>query len=304
MTEETYLGENEVRALLSYAELIPAIRQALRDFSAGRVQQPVRTILTAPEHGGWFGVMSAIYDTVMGTKMVTFYPGNADRQKHTHHAVLQLFRSATGEPLATMDGRLITEMRTAAVSAVAVDHLAVTDAKVLAILGSGVQARSHVRALTGIRPFTEIRVWSRTAEHANRFAGEIGARAMSAEQAVSGADVVLVLTSSPEAVLSGRWLKPDAMVCAVGACTPQRRELDDDAMRGVVVVESREAALREAGDIMLARAPIAAEIGELLNGVRIERGNYPIVFKSVGIAVSDIASAKLVYDKYQAQGNS
>jgi thiomorpholine-carboxylate dehydrogenase len=125
-----------------------------------------------------------------------------------------------------------------------------------------------------------------------------------AEQAVSGADVVLVLTSSPEPVLSGRWLKADAMVCAVGACTPDRRELDDEAMRGAIVVESREAALKEAGDIVMARVSIAAEIGELLNGARIDRGNYPIIFKSVGIAVSDIAAAKLVYDKYRNQVNS
>jgi ornithine cyclodeaminase/alanine dehydrogenase-like protein (mu-crystallin family) len=118
-----------------------------------------------------------------------------------------------------------------------------------------------------------------------------------AEQAVSGADVVLALTSSPVPVLFGRWLSPDAMVCAIGAATPERRELDDEAMRGAVVVESREAALKEAGDIVLARAQVAAEIGELLNGAQIDRGGRPVVFKSVGIAVEDIAAAKLVYDK-------
>jgi len=182
-----FLDENQVRAVLSYEELIPAIRQALMDFSAGRVQQPVRAIIPVSSYGGWFGIMPAVYGTVMGAKMVTFYPGNADRQMHTHMAIIQLFRSDTGEPLATMDGRLITEMRTAAVSAVAIDHLAHPQAKVLGILGSGVQARSHFRALAGIRSFAEVRVWSRTQDHAQQFAAEIGAHVTTAEEAVSGA---------------------------------------------------------------------------------------------------------------------
>jgi ornithine cyclodeaminase/alanine dehydrogenase-like protein (mu-crystallin family) len=290
--------EEQVRAVLSYEELIPAIRQALMDFSGGRVQQPVRNIIPVPEHGGWFGVMPAVYGTVMGAKMVTFYPGNANLQKPTHMAMIQLFRADTGEPLVTIDGRLITEMRTAAVSAVAIDHLASADAKVLAILGSGVQAHSHMRALRGVRKFTDVRVWSRSREHAQEFANEIGARVMSAAQAVSGADVVLALTSSPEPILQGRWLSPHALVCAIGAATPERRELDTETMRGAVVVESREAALKEAGDIILARAQVTAEIGELLNGAQIDRGNRPVVFKSVGIAVEDIAAAKLVYEKF------
>ena len=258
------LSEEQVRALLSYEELIPAMRKALMDFSAGRVLQPLRSILPVAAHGGWFGVMPAVYGTVMGAKMVTFYPGNADLQKHTHMAMIQLFRSDTGEPLATMDGRLITEMRTAAVSAVAIDHLAAPGAKVLGILGSGVQARSHFRALAGIRSFTDVRVWSRSQDHAQQFASEIGARVTTAEQAVSGADVVLALTSSPEPMLRGKWLSPHAMVCAIGAATPERRELDEEAMRGAVVVESREAAMKEAGDIVLAHAQVTAEIGELL----------------------------------------
>jgi ornithine cyclodeaminase/alanine dehydrogenase-like protein (mu-crystallin family) len=295
------LTEEQVRPLLCYDELIPAIRKALMDFSAGRVHQPLRNIIRVPAHGGWFGVMPAVYGTVMGAKMVAFYPGNVELQKHTHMAMIQLFRADTGEPLVTMDGRLITEMRTAAVSAVAIDYLAAPEAKVLAILGSGVQARSHMKALAGIRSFTEVRVWSRSEDHARQFASEIGARVTTAEQAVSGADVVLALTSSPQPILMGRWLSPHAMVCAIGAATPDRRELDDEAMRGAVVVESREAALEEAGDIVLANAQVSAEIGELLNGAQWNRGDRPVVFKSVGIAVEDIAAAKLVYDKFTAQ---
>jgi ornithine cyclodeaminase/alanine dehydrogenase-like protein (mu-crystallin family) len=292
-----FLDEDQVRAVLSYDELIPVIRQALTDFSAGRAVQPLRTVMSVAVHTGWFAVMPAVYGDVMGAKMVTFYPGNADKGKHTHQAVIQLFRADTGEPLAIMDGRLITEMRTAAVSAVAVNLLAQPDAKVLGILGSGVQARSHVQALSRVRKFDEIRVWSRSEGNARRFADEVGAQVTTAEEAVSGADVVLTLTSSPEPVLFGRWLKKNAMVCAVGAVTPNRRELDDEAMRGAVVVESREAALREPGDILLAKAEVSAEIGELLQGKQLDRGDRPVVFKSVGIAIEDIASAKLVYDR-------
>jgi thiomorpholine-carboxylate dehydrogenase len=292
-----FLDEDQVKAVLSYDELIPVIRQALADFSAGRTVQPLRTVISVAAHAGWFAAMPAVYADVMGAKMVTFYPGNADRGMHTHQAVIQLFRADTGEPLGIMDGRLITEMRTAAVSAVAVDLLAQPNAKVLGILGSGVQARSHVQALSRVRKFKEIRVWSRTESNARKFAEEVGAQVTTAEEAVLGADVVLTLTSSPEPILFGRWLKKDAMVCAVGAVTPNRRELDDDAMRGAVVVESREAALREPGDILLAKAEVSAEIGELLQGKQLDRRDRPVVFKSVGIAIEDVASAKLVYDR-------
>ena len=240
--------------------------------------------------------MPVVYGDVMGAKLVTFYPGNAALKKHTHMAMIQLFRADTGEPLAVMDGRLITEMRTAAASAVAVDRLARPDARVLGILGSGVQARSHVKALARVRTFEEIRVWSRSEENAKRFADEVGARVTTTEEAVSGADVVLTLTSSPVPVLQGRWLKEDALVCAVGAVTPDRRELDDEAMLGAVVVESREAGMREPGDILLAKAEVSAEIGELLNGAGLDRKRRAVVFKSVGIAIEDVAAAKLVYE--------
>jgi ornithine cyclodeaminase/alanine dehydrogenase-like protein (mu-crystallin family) len=296
------LGEDQVRDALTYRELIPALRQAFIAFSAGQVQQPLRTVMRVAAESDWFALMPAVYEGVIGAKLVTFFPGNAALTKHTHHAMIQLFRAETGEPLAVMDGRLITEMRTAAVSAVAVDLLASPQAQVLAIVGSGVQARSHLRALAGIRDFKEVRVWSRTRENAKKFAAETGALARSsAEDTVSGADVVLTLTSSIEPVLSGRWLKRNAVVCAVGAVTPDRRELDDEAMRGCVVVESREAGQKEPGDILHSGAKIAAEIGELLNGASFDRGDRPVVFKSVGIAIEDIAAAKLVYEKVTAR---
>ena len=297
-TEQLFLNEDHVRAALSYEELIPAVRQALMDYSAGRVQQPLRMVMPVGSGVGWFALMPAVYGGLMGAKLVTFFPGNAARGRHTHNAMIQLFRADTGEPLAVMDGRLITEMRTAAVSAVAIEHLASRDAKVLAILGSGVQARSHLRALSVLRTFEQVRVWSRTQDNAKAFADETGAQLFAtAEEAVRGADVILTLTSAAEPVLLGKWLKTTAMVCAIGAVTPERRELDSETMRGAVVVESREAGMREPGDILLATAEIAAEIGELLNGATLDPRNQPIVFKSVGIAIEDIAAARLVYEK-------
>jgi ornithine cyclodeaminase/alanine dehydrogenase-like protein (mu-crystallin family) len=298
-----FLNEDQVRAALTFDDLIPAMRQALMDLSAGKVVQPVRTVMSVTEHGGWFAVMPAVYGGVMGAKMVTFYPGNVELGKHTHLAMIHLFRADTGESLAVMDGRLITEMRTAAVSAVAVDLLARPQVRVLGILGSGVQARSHVQALARVRTFDEIRVWSRSEKNARKFADEVGAQVTTAEEAVSGADVVLTLTSSPVPVLQGRWLKEDAVVCAVGAVTPDRRELDDVAMRGSVVVESRAAAMKEPGDILLAQAEVSAEIGELLNGAELDQKGRPVVFKSVGVAVEDIATAKLVYDRIRANSS-
>jgi|SRR5579884_376561 len=188
-----FLDEAAVRKALRWETLIPALEEALVDFSAGRVLQPVRMSMHIREHRAFFGLMPAVYRDVMGAKLVTVYPDNGARGLPTHLAVIQLFRADTGEPLAAMDGRLITEMRTAAVSAIATRLLARADARALAILGSGVQAHAHVEALRLVRRFDDLRVWSRTPEHARRFAGETGARALSAEEAVRGADVVVTV---------------------------------------------------------------------------------------------------------------
>ena len=197
--------------------------------------------------------------------------------------------------MAVMDGRLITEMRTAAVSAVATKLCASPEAKVLAILGSGVQARSHVEALRLVRPFEEVRIWSRTPEHAERLADEIGAKATSAEDAVRDADVVVTATNAREPILKGAWLKPGCHVNAVGAPRPDWRELDDDVMANVIFVDSRESAMKESGDVILSKARIHAEIGEALAGRVSPRVNETTVFKSLGMAVEDIAAALLVY---------
>ncbi len=301
-----YIFEPDVRAVLTYDALIPAIRQALIDYSAGRVEQPPRTILRAGNaegfHNGWFAVMPVIAGDVMGVKTVTFYPGNADLGLPTHMAVIELLRRSTGEPLAVMDGRLITEMRTAAVSAVAADALAPPEAASLGILGSGVQARSHLHALRKVRPrLKDIRIWSRNPANARKLAGEVGARAVEIEEAAA-ADVVLTVTASPDPVLEGRWLAPHSVVLAVGATGASLRELDDEAMLGgFVVAECRHCAERESGDVRLSGARVQAEIGEILAARATPPRDGRIVFKSVGMAIEDLTAARLVWQAHASR---
>jgi thiomorpholine-carboxylate dehydrogenase len=293
MTTPKFITEDQIREVLRLEQLIPAMEKALVDFSAGRVRQPVRSVIPVPEHNGVLGIMPAVYGDVMGAKLVTVYPGNGRLGLPTHLAMLLIFSASTGEPLAAMDARLITELRTAAVTAVATNLLAPAGARSLAILGSGVQARSHLEALRLVRPFDDVHVWSRTAANAQRFAGEMNATAApSVEAAVRDADVVVTVTAASEPVLRGAWLKPGALVNAVGAVGPKRRELDEEAMQAGIVVESRESALRESGDILLAGASVYAELGELLAGKAKPTGR--VVYKSLGIAVEDITSAALV----------
>src|SRR5438067_2701459 len=296
-----FLDEEQVRNHLRMADLIPAMEKALIDFSAGKVTQPVRSIITVDPPGGFFGMMPALTPEGLGIKIVTFYATNAERGIPTHMATIFLVDPETGAPLAVMDGTLITEMRTAAVSAAATKLLASPDAKILAILGSGVQARSHVEALKLVRRFEEIRVWSPTAAHAECFAKEVGAKAMSAEEAVRGADVVVTATNSKTAVLKGSWLKPGCHVNAVGACRPDWRELDDDAISNVLFVDSREAAMKESGDVILSGAKIYAELGEAFAGKVPSRANETTIFKSLGMAVEDISAALLVYRSANAE---
>ena len=287
------LDEDAVRRHLSMRDLIPAVERALVDLSAGRAVQPLRTVIPVADHRGFLGVMPA-WAGALGAKLVTFFPDNRD--VHTHHAIVVLFRPETGEPLVIMDGRLITEMRTGAASAAATKALARSDASVLAILGSGVQARSHLEALRLARNFREVRVWS--PRRAKLFAEEFGVRAAgSAEEAVRGADVVVVATTSKTPVLRGEWLSPGVHVNAVGASRPDWRELDDEFLsRARIFVESREAASRESGDV-IAAGRIDAEVGEVFGGGLPGRTSAEQItlFKSVGVAVEDLAAADLVY---------
>jgi thiomorpholine-carboxylate dehydrogenase len=296
-----FLDEEKVRAVLRYEDLLPAMEQALIGFSTGKIRQPLRGMMRLPEQEGILGLMPAADGEYIAVKLVTVYERNVTES--THQAVIQLFSATTGRPLVAIDGRLITEMRTAAVSAVATRLLARKDAQVLAILGSGVQARSHVRALRMVREFGEVRVWSRTAEHARRFAGEYGVElTATAEAAVREADVVVSATSTADPLVRGEWLAKGALVCAVGAVGRDKRELDDAAMQGQVVVESREAAMHESGDVIGSGALICAELGELFAGeTKLSQTDSWVVFKSLGIGATDLAAARLVWERYQAK---
>jgi len=294
-----YIDAASVRAVLEWVPLIDAMEAALRDFSSGKVLQPVRTVLTIEEGQRYLGVMPAVAEGAMGLKLVSFYPANAGSGVPTHHAIIVLMGLDTGEPLATMDGTLVTEMRTAAVSAAVTRRLARSDARVLALVGSGVQAGAHLAALKRVRQFEEVRVWSRTPEHAQRFAAERGAIAkQDARGAVEGADVIVTATNAQEPVLRGAWVKPGAHVNAIGAARPNWRELDDELMTScALVVDSREAALKESGDVILSGAPFYAEAGELFNGAKPSPAGRTTVFKSLGLAVEDIAAARLVCER-------
>ena len=295
-----HLTEADIAKVLNYETLIPAMEKALASFSAGKVIQPVRTVLTIEEGQRFFAVMPAVTESGMGAKLVTFYPKNAGTEFPTHMATITLFDTNTGMPLAFMDGTLITEMRTAAVSAAVTKYLAPENSKILTLLSSGIQAQAHLEALRHVCHFNEVRVWSRTPEHAKHFAERNGIKATELEAATRGADVVVIATNSTEPILKGAWLKEGAHVNTVGATRPNWRELDDAAMRNTLIVDSREACLKESGDVMHSGATIFAEAGEVFAGIKCPNRSETTIFKSVGLAVEDIATARLVYDAINA----
>jgi alanine dehydrogenase len=311
-----WLGEADIRALLSMGELIDAMETALAAFSAGRVNQPVRTVIQAP--GGIFASMPAYVGepAAMGAKLVTVFHENESKGLPTHLATIVLLDPATGALLAILDGRFITEVRTAAVSAVAVRFLARERAPVLAIIGSGVQAGSHLEALSLVRAFDEIRCWSRSAAKRERFVSEQSSypiRAVdNAEAAVRGADVIVLATSSPTPVIEDAWVKPGACVISVGACLPSQREMDARLMaRGRLIVDSRAGALKESGDIVqgigegrFTESHIAAELGEVVTDPKLGRRSETevTIFKSLGLAVEDVVAADLAYRHAQGKG--
>ena len=298
-------NEDDVRARLRMPDLIEAMEQALVEFSAGRVRQPVRTVFPFGAEGALFGIMPSYVPSLpaLGAKLVTICPGNAAHGLATHQATIVMLDPITGIVEAIMDGRYITEVRTAAVSAVSARCLARKDAKVLGILGSGVQARSHFEALQFVRKFREVRAWSPTADHLRQFAAETGVRvAESAEAVVRGADVVVAATASPVPVIECEWVDDGAHIIAIGSCLPSQRELDPDLVaRARLIVDARASALAEAGDVVMGIAEgrwtaehIAAELGEL--PVRSDEREIT-VFKSLGLAVEDIFAAHLVLSR-------
>jgi ornithine cyclodeaminase/alanine dehydrogenase-like protein (mu-crystallin family) len=303
-----WLSEADVRAVLSLPETIAAMEEALSAFSARAVVQPVRTAIELRDRE-FFALMPA-YDPshqLLGAKLVSVVPRNAGKGLHTHLASISLFDPDTGELVAVMDGRWITEIRTAAVSAVSVRHVARPDSAVLAILGSGVQARSHVQALRQVRPFPTIRAWSPTHEHLRHFASECSIQAASsAEEAIRGADVVVLATSSVTPAIDSAWVSQGTHVIAIGACRPSQREIDPKLVeRARLIVDSKEAALKESGDVIpFGPDHVKAELGDIVAGRAVGRTSPDeiTVFKSLGLAIEDVAAAGLAYRAAKAAG--
>lgn len=292
-----HIDNATIASLLRPEDLIPAMRAALIDYSAGKFTQPPRRILEVHGHDGFFGNMTAIGTSAMGAKLVSIYPGNDARGLATHMSLIVLFDAATGAPLATMDADVITEMRTAAVSAVFVDAVAPKDVSSLAIFGAGAQAKSHLDALACVRTFTDIRICNRTRVRAEQLASEYAARAMDAENATQDADVIIAATTSREPVFDGDWLKPGAIVVSVGWAGADVGELDATTMSNKVIVDSREGVQIESGNVRRWDADVFAELGELLAGSKTVDSGATIVFDSIGMACEDIAAAELVWQQ-------
>jgi alanine dehydrogenase len=298
-----FLSEAEVRELLDLDELVDALADAHRDLSAGKASMPPRIAALVQQQEGLLGVMPSYLPSAgLACKLVTLFPHNEDR--HTHQAVIAVFDPENGTPLALMDGRYITATRTAAGSALATRLLARDDAKVLAILGTGVQARSHARALPRVRDFAEIRIAGRDRAKAEDFAAELGGAAHavdSYENAVRGADVIAATTHSTEPIVRRAWLSPGAHVNSVGL-NPSGREVDEETVAdALLVVESRDSALSPppAGApelVGIQPGQVHAELGELVAGTRPGRSSRDQItlYKSVGVAVQDAAAAALV----------
>ncbi len=315
------LSESTVRELLGMDDLIDVMARALAAFSAGAVSQPVRGVVEIPAPRAFFAAMPAFVadPPALGAKLVTVYPGNPARGLPSHLATIALLDPETGELLAFLDGRFITEARTAAVSAVSARLLAAPGPAVLAILGSGVQARSHLDALARVRELREIRVWSPRPESRERFAREMAHRApvkirpaASAEEAVRGATLIALVSGATEPIVSNEWVEDGAHICAVGACRPTHREMDGALVaRARLIVDSRAGALVEAGDVVLPIQEgrfgpdhIVAELGDVVAGRARGRTSTRdvTVFKSLGMAVEDVAAAELAYRRACERG--
>ncbi|XP_063444259.1 ketimine reductase mu-crystallin-like isoform X1 [Mytilus trossulus] len=308
MEHMKFISASQVKNVLTFELLIPQMEKALSKFSDKKVIQPVRSVIPVKESGGFFGLMPSLCseDNVLATKLVSFYPNNKDFP--THNAVIAMFNASNGVPEVIVDGEVITAMRTAAVSAVATKFLCNKTPKVLALLGSGVQARSHFQALSTLYTFEEIRVWGRTKTNVETLASELnGTACQTAEDAVKGADVIVTVTSSTIPILKKEWVKPGAHINAVGACRPDWQEIDPELMRSVsLFVDSRDAAIAESGDVILSKADIEAEVGEVIlgkNGGR-RTATEVTLFKSLGLAIEDALSAKLVCDLLSSSNSS
>jgi ornithine cyclodeaminase len=319
-----FLTEEQVRAVLPASEfpaLVDLMADTLAAFSAGRVTQPVRSAVPVGPPGQYLGLMPAFVPATgaLGAKLVSVVPSNAARGLSTHLGIVALFDPETGALRVIMDARYITEVRTAAVSAVSVRHMARPDASRLGLVGAGVQARSHLEIFAATRPLSRVRVWSPDAPQVDAFVRDMSQTldidiqgAFSAEHAVQDADLVVLATSSDRPVVRSEWIADGAHVVSVGACRPDQREMDPALVaRSRVVVDSLDAAVVESGDIVsgmaeghFGRGHLAGELGAVVAGAvpgRTRRDEVTL-FKSLGLAVEDVAAGALAARRAEARG--
>ena len=329
------LSGSDVHALLGYSECADAMRMALTALQSGQAQMPLRTVIRPEGAAGLVALMPSYFasagpaagpaaqpagaEPMYGLKAICITPANPAAGLDTHQGVVLLSSGTTGEPLALLNASAVTEIRTAAVSVVATDLLARPDADVLAVIGTGVQARAHALALDEARQLREIRLAGRSQTRAGQLAaslrGQVRAPVVaseSARDAVAGAGIVVTATSSAEPVIQADWLAPGTHINAVGACLPTDRELDTATMAGAVLfADSRESLLTESGDYVLAAAEgamspahIRAQLGEILAGLQAGRqtGDEITIFESLGLAIEDLAAARCAYDKAVTTG--
>jgi alanine dehydrogenase len=317
MPEVLIVGQAEVPALLPMDRCVDLMADTLAAVARGEAELPLRQMVPVP--GGLLATMPASIGGVAGVKVITVFPGNEGTELDAHQGIVVLFELERGRPLALVDATSVTAIRTAAVSGAATRALARDDAGDLAILGSGTQARTHLEAIRVVRDLRRVRVWSRTPEHARAFAERESARhgvevevAASARDAVEGADLVCTTTSAHEPILLGEWLSPGAHVNAVGYAGRDGRELDSAAVAGSRMFgDRRESVEQESGDFALARAEgaigdghLVGELGEVLIG-KVEGRSSPddiTLFESLGLAVEDVASAKLIHETAMVMG--
>jgi len=315
------VNQSEVAESLPMHECIDVMAEAFKTLAAGNTILPLRPIMWLPERVGALGMMPAYMQDLnaIGLKVLTIFPGNHGTPYDSHQGAVLLFEAQHGCLLAIMDATEITAIRTAAVSGLATKLLAREEARDLAILGAGTQARTHLEAMLLARKITRVRVWSRNADHAKKFAERESQRhninvepLPTAKEAVIDADIICTTTAAQEPVVYGDWLKAGAHINAVGACTPITRELDTAAMlKSRLFVDRRESALNEAGDFIIPKkegalddSHIRGEIGEILLG-QIPGRTSPdeiTLFKSLGLAIEDLASAQHIYTKMLEKG--
>lgn len=316
------LNAANVERLLTMDECIELMAATLADLARGLLHQPLRMIVRPPEAKGLLGLMPAHRSSgpaLYGLKAICVFPNNRLLNKDAHQGSVMLFDGDSGELRALMNASPITAIRTAAVSAVATRLLARENATCLAIIGAGVEARSHLPAIAAVRPIERTRVVSRTRQHAEQFAAEMRERFSfpidvfdTAKEAVHDADIVVTVTSSREPVIERSWISPGTHINAIGTHSPASREIDGATMAAAsLFVDRRESAINEAGDYVLAvqeglitDASIRAEIGEVLLGVKPGRqsDNEITLFKSLGLAVEDLACAEYLFKRAQEEG--